>query len=230
MTMPKLTIQNWDERERPREKFIEKGGESLSNAELLAILLRSGNRNENAIDLARQILSAANNNLNSLRKFTLDDFKKFNGIGAGKALSVLACFELARRMDMAKAPVDTAIYSSKNAVQAIAPLLKDISHEECWILYLNRGNRLIGKEKITSGGINATIVDIKMIIKKSISKLASSIILVHNHPSGSRIPGEHDKLQTKRLKQAANMCEIELLDHLIIAGENYYSFLDEGIL
>lgn len=226
----KLSIQEWEESERPREKFLAKGGEYLSNAELLAILLRSGSRDENAIDLARKILSAAEYSLITLRRFNFYDFKKFKGIGEGKALSILACFELARRMDMEQAPVQTQIYSSKNAAQAIAPILKDIAHEECWVLYLNRGNKLIGKEKITTGGINSTVVDVKIIIKKAISKLASSIILVHNHPSGNKTPGDHDKIQTKRLKNAAQMCEIELLDHLIIAGDNYYSFSDEGIL
>ncbi|MEF9985663.1 MAG: DNA repair protein RadC [Bacteroidales bacterium] len=226
----KLTIQNWEESERPREKFLAKGGESLSNAELLAILLRSGNRNENAIDLARNILATANNNLTVLKKFTFEDLKKFNGIGVGKALSILACFELSKRTDMEQTPINAQIYSSKSAAQAVAPILKDIAHEECWVLYLNRGNKLIGKEKVTSGGVSSTIVDVKIIIKKAISKLASSIILVHNHPSGNKTPGDHDKIQTKRLKNAAQMCEIELLDHLIIAGDNYYSFSDEGIL
>ncbi len=225
-----LSIRKWEESDRPREKFMNKGAETLSNAELLAILLRSGNKSDNAIDLARRILAGADNNLNKLSKFSIEDLKKFNGIGAGKALSVLACFEIGRRMDMEHAPVNAQIYSSQNAVQAIAPLLKDISHEECWVLFLNRGNKLIGKERITSGGINSTIVDVKIIIKRAITKLASSIILVHNHPSGNRIPGEHDRIQTRRLKSAVQICEIELLDHLIIAGEKYYSFADEGEL
>lgn len=226
----KLTIQNWEETERPREKFLSQGGEYLSNAELLAILLRSGSRNDNAIDLARKILATADNNLSTLRKFTFDDLQKFNGIGIGKALSILACFELIKRCNMEQIPLIPQIYSSKSAIQLVAPILKDIAHEECWVLYLNRGNKLIGKEKITSGGVSATIVDVKMIIKKAISRLASSIILVHNHPSGNKTPGDHDKIQTKRLKSAAQMCEIELLDHLIVAGEDYYSFSDEGML
>lgn len=225
-----ITIQNWKEEERPREKFLNQGPGNLSDAELIAILIRSGNRNENAIDLARKILLHADNNLTILRKFTYEDLKKFNGIGTGKALSILAAFELSKRADMEEAPAQTWIYSSENAVKSIAPVLKDLPHEECWVIFLNRGNRLIGKERITTGGISATVVDIKIIIKKAIARLASSIILVHNHPSGNRLPGSQDRIQTRRLKAAAQMCDIELLDHLIIADGKYYSFSDEGIL
>ena len=142
----------------------------------------------------------------------------------------MAAFELARRLEMEKAPQKVPIYSSKNAADTMIPLLKDLSHEECWVIYLNTANMLIAKERITSGGTNSTIVDIKMILKSAMSKLASSIILVHNHPSGSRHPGEHDKAQTKRLGKAAESCDIELIDHIIIAGENYFSFLDEGLM
>lgn len=225
-----LHIRQWEEGDRPREKFMKKGAEALSNSELLAILLRSGSRGENALDLARRILATADNNLNTLSRFSPEDLKRFNGIGHGKALSILACFEICRRAEMENAPAHSQIYSSRNAAQVIAPLLKNIAHEECWVLYLNRGNKLIGKEKITSGGINSTIVDVKLILKSAIAKLASSIILVHNHPSGNRLPGEHDRLQTRRLKSAVEICEIELLDHLVIAGDSYYSFADEGEL
>lgn len=230
MATTKLTIPDWAMEERPREKYLSKGGESLSNAELLAILIRTGNRNENAVELARKILFKANNNLVTLKKCTFDDYKAFKGMGIGKALPIMAAFELAKRLETESTPAQAPIYSSKHAADRMIPLLKDLAHEECWVMYLNIAHKLIAQEKITSGGVNATIVDIKMIIKSAMFKLASSIILIHNHPSGSTRPGEQDKLQTKRLKKAAETCDIELIDHIIIAGEKYYSFLDEGLL
>ena len=142
----------------------------------------------------------------------------------------MAAFELATRLEMEKTPEKTTIYSSQHAARTMIPLLKDLPHEECWVIYLNTANKHIAKEKITSGGTNSTVVDVKIIIKRAIEKLAASIILIHNHPSGSRHPGEHDRLQTKRLKKAAESCDLELLDHIIIAGEVYFSFLDEGLL
>ena len=226
----RLTIQDWDAEERPREKFLSKGGAILSNAELLAILIRTGNRNDNAIELSRKILHKANNRLSDLKRFSFHDYKEFNGMGAGKALPIMAAFELASRLELEKQPPKSTIYSSKQAADILIPLLKDLTHEECWVLYLNTANRLIAKEKISSGGINSTIVDIKMILKSAMSKLACSIILAHNHPSGSQHPGEHDKMQTKRLKRAAESCDIEFIDHIIIAGDNYFSFSDEGLL
>ncbi len=226
----RLTIQDWEAEERPREKFLSKGGESLSNAELLAILIRTGNRSDNAIELSRKILFKANNSLQELKRFTFYDYSKFNGVGAGKALPIMAAFELATRLEIEQLPEKTVIYSSKHAAETMSPILKDLQHEECWVLFLNTANKLIAKERITSGGVNCTVVDIKIILKSAMAKLASSIILVHNHPSGSRHPGEHDKQQTKRLKKAAESCDIELIDHIIIAGKSYFSFLDEGLL
>ena len=226
----RLTIQEWDSQERPREKFLEKGAGTLSNAELLAILIRTGNKNENAIELSRKILFKAGNSLKGLGKLTVEELCNFKGMGTGKALPIMAAFELSKRIEQEAAPDITTIYSSKSAAATMIPLLKDLQHEECWVIYLNTANGIIAKERITSGGINCTIVDIKMIIKRAVNKLASSIILVHNHPSGRCYPGEHDKEQTRRLKKAANTCDIELLDHIIIGGCNYYSFLDEGLL
>ncbi len=226
----RLTIQDWVPEERPREKFLEKGAQSLSDAELLAILIRSGNRDENAIDLARKILNAAGNNLLALRKFSYKDLGKFKGIGAGKALSIMAAFELAGRCGQQMAPVMARIHTSEMAANIVAPLLRDLVHEECWVLYLNKGDQLIGKERVSSGGMDATVVDVRMIIKGAIGRNSCHIILAHNHPSGSRFPGEQDKVMTKKLQQAANMCDIMLLDHIIVAGEDYFSFADEGLL
>ncbi len=227
--MSKLSIKEWEEDEMPREKFITKGAQSLSNAEVLAILIRSGNKNENAIELARTILNSAGNNLGTLKKFSYEDYKEFKGMGKSKIVSILAAFEIAKRAEIEAVPLQQ-IYSSESAAKFIAPLLRDLQHEECWVLYLNRGNRLIAKERLSSGGLSATVMDMKFIIKTAIIKLASSIILVHNHPSGNRMPGEEDKVQTKRLKNAAKLCDIELLDHLIIAGGKYYSYCDDGAI
>ncbi len=226
----KLTIQDWTAEERPREKFLISGGENLSNAELLAILMRTGNREDNAIELARKILYKANNNLLELKRFSFDDYKEFKGVGPGKALPIMVAFEISRRLENTPQTQQTEIYSSQHAADAMRPILKDLTHEECWVMYLNTANKLISKERITSGGVSSTIVDIKMILKSAMAKLASSIILVHNHPSGSVRPGEQDCMQTKRLKKAAETCDIALIDHIIIAANKYFSFLDEGML
>lgn len=226
----KLTIQDWTAEERPREKFLISGGENLSNAELLAILMRTGNREDNAIELARKILHKANNNLLELKRFSFDDYKEFKGVGPGKALPIMVAFEISRRLENTPQTQQTEIYSSQHAADAMRPILKDLTHEECWVMYLNTANKLISKERITSGGVSSTIVDIKMILKSAMAKLASSIILVHNHPSGSVRPGEQDCMQTKRLKKAAETCDIALIDHIIIAANKYFSFLDEGML
>ncbi|MBR5855859.1 MAG: DNA repair protein RadC [Bacteroidales bacterium] len=226
----RLKIQEWDSTERPREKFIEKGAESLSNAELLAILLRSGSREENAIELARRLLYEAGNSLSALKKYTLEDYNKLKGIWPGKALSIMAAFEINKRIESEEQPEASQIYSSRSAAAIMSPILKDLQHEECWVIYLNTANKVIAKERVSSGGINCTVVDIKMIIKRAISKLASSIILFHNHPSGSLYPGEQDKVQTRKLQNAAQICDLNLTDHIIIGGKGYYSFLDEGLL
>ncbi len=228
--MSNVSIQKLDKNERPREKFITKGCSSLSNAELLAIILRSGTREENVIDLARRILSSSNNCLGELLKYNLEDLMSFKGIGQGKALSIMAVFELFKRAQLEKVPHKSIIYSSTDAFGLISPILSDLNYEECWILYLNRANRLIVKEKLSQGGLTATVIDVKLIIKRAIEKLASSLILVHNHPSGNSKPGEQDIAQTKKLRLALEVCDIHLLDHLIVAGRDFYSFADEGLL
>lgn len=226
----KLTIQDWAPNDRPREKFLEKGARSLSDAELIAILLRSGSRDENAIDLARRILGGADNNLLALRKFSFNDFKKFKGVGEGKALSIMAAFELAARCEMEMAPVMARIHTSEMAASAIVPVLRDLKHEECWVMYLNKGDRLVAKERISSGGMENTVVDVRLIIKGAIERNCCHIIMAHNHPSGNRMPGEADKVMTKKLAEAARLCDIMLLDHLVVAGDTYFSFADEGLL
>ena len=226
----RFTIVDWAKEERPREKFLARGAESLSDAELLAILIRAGNRDENAIDLARKILRGAGNSLKNLSRFSFEDLRKFKGIGVGKALSIMASFELARRGQIETAAPLNQIYSSSVAAENVIPMLKDLQHEECWVLYLNKSNRLLGRERVFVGGFDSTVVDIRIILRNALARNACHIILAHNHPSGNRYAGEADKIQTAKLKKAAQMCEIELLDHLIVAGENYFSFADEGLL
>lgn len=226
----RLTIQNWAQNDRPREKFLEKGAGSLSDAELLAILIRAGNREENAIDLARKILGGADNNLLELRKFTFNDFRKFKGIGVGKALSIMAAFELAARCELEMTPVMARIHSSEMAANTVVPILRDLRHEECWVLYLNKGDRLMAKERLFSGGMENTVVDVRMVIRNAIERGCCHIILAHNHPSGSRQPGNADKVMTQKLHKAAMMCDITLLDHIVVAGDTYFSFADEGLL
>lgn len=223
-------IHEWESEERPREKFLLKGASALTNAELLAILIRSGNFQCNAVELAREILKSVGNNLSELKKYNYEEFKKIKGIGPGKALSIMAAFELGKRCESEPQSEALQIYSSENAAKAIAPFLRDLSHEECWALYLNRSNRLIGKERISAGGVSATVIDSRIILKSAMNRLASGIILAHNHPSGNLCPGKEDKVQTQRLKKSAEICEIELIDHIIIAGRGYFSFLDEGLL
>ena len=224
------TIRSWEESQRPREKFLLRGAQALSTEELIAIIIGSGTKDKNAIELAREILAAANNDLGALARFSDEDFKKFDGVGSCKAASLMAVFEISRRYQAQMAPPLPQIYSSASAVKTIAPFLKDLSHEECWVMYLNRGNRLISKERVTSGGVTATVLDVKMILKRALAKLASAIILVHNHPSGNRNPGKADIQQTKQLVEAARMCDISLMDHIIIAGNSYYSFADDGAI
>ncbi|MBR3302899.1 MAG: DNA repair protein RadC [Bacteroidales bacterium] len=224
----RITIKDWSAEERPREKFIAKGAQSMSNAELLAILIGSGNRKFNAVELARSLLQEAGGRLGGLGKFEFEELLSFSGIGRSKALIIMALFELARRYQAEIAPTLAAIYSSENAAKVISPFVKDLAHEECWVMYLNRANRLINKEKVSSGGVHSTVFDVKIILKRAMANLASSIIVVHNHPSGTLRPGAQDIAQTKRLKEAAKMCDISLLDHIIIAGESYYSFADSG--
>lgn len=226
----RLRIQEWSSEERPREKFLSKGASALTNAELLAIILRSGDRECNAIELARKILDRVGNSLEKLKSLSYEDLCMFKGVGNGKALSIMAALEISRRVECEQEPEMEQIYSSKSAAAIMAPILRHLQHEECWIIYLNTANRVIDKERISSGGTNCTVVDVKIIIKRAISKLANSIILFHNHPSGSCRPGEHDRIQTAKLRSAAKTCDLELTDHIIIGGKGYFSFLDEGLL
>ncbi len=223
-------IKDWKTDERPREKLASRSAKDLDNSELLSILLRTGSRNETAVDLAKKILATYNNSLGRLYGASFENLCSIDGIGAAKAATILAALELAVRIQNEPEAIIQQITSSKDAAGIIQPHLQNLDHEECWVIYLNRSNRLISKERISIGGVSSTIIDIKLVIKKAIEKLASSIIIAHNHPSGNPQPGEQDKIQTKRLKDAATLVDISLLDHIIIAGNKYYSFSDESFI
>ena len=220
------SIKDWSADDRPREKLIEKGSKSLSDAELLGILLGSGSRNESAVGLAKRILNYAQNNLTEVGRLGVDDLMQFKGVGEAKAVTLCSAFELARRRK-SEVIERIKITSATDVFNEISPFLADLNHEEFWVFYLNRANIVLRKEKISSGGIAGTVVDNKIILKKALLNLASSIILVHNHPSGNLNPSIQDKKVTRKMKLACELLEINLLDHLIIAGNSYYSFADE---
>ena len=226
----KLTIKEWKEDERPREKMIALGPESLSDAELIAIIIGSGNREESAVDLARKMLLQHENCLRTMMIASMESLMLVKGIGKTKAIKLFASAEIGRRISNARMRDLPEIHSSQSAANIISPVLRDLPYEECWVLYLNRANKLISKNKLSKGGLSATVVDVKLIVKGALEKLASAIILAHNHPSGNAKPGESDKTQTKLLKDAADLFDIALLDHIIIAGDKYFSFADDGII
>ena len=220
------SIKTWNLDDRPREKFIEKGASNLSNAELLAILLGSGSKDESAVDLAKRILNYTQNNLSELGRLGIEDLTQFKGVGEAKAVTLCSAFEIARRKKD-EVVEKVKITSANDVYIEISPYVSHLKHEEFWVIYLNRANVVLRKEKISSGGVSGTVVDNKIILKKALLNLASSIILVHNHPSGNLKPSIQDKKVTQKMKSACELLEINLLDHLIIAGNSYYSFADE---
>ncbi|MDH6308196.1 DNA repair protein RadC [Dysgonomonas sp. PFB1-18] len=228
---PKLNIKDWAEEDRPREKMLLKGVAALSDAELLGILIGSGNKNETAVELAQRILHSVSNNLNTLGKQEINTLiKNFNGIGEAKAITIAAAMELGKRRKLSEIAIQPQITSSEDAYQLLHPVLADIRHEEVWVLLLNRANRVLKKIQVSKGGISGTVVDIRMIMKEAIDNLASAIILCHNHPSGNSSPSTDDDNITKRLKEAGKIMEIQLLDHIIVCDHSYYSYLDKGRL
>ena len=218
--------------ERPREKLMRRGAASLDVTELLAIVLRTGSRSLSAVDLARSIYTAARSDLRCLANFSYEVLAAHPGVGkvkavTVKAVTVLAALELARRLSTVDVGRPLQITRSSDVVGLMRPLLKDLLHEECWVLYLNRANRLIAKECMSTGGLTATVVDAKMIVRRALEMSASAVVLVHNHPSGEPYPGAEDCRQTKVLRDAVHYFDMVLLDHVIIAGDRYYSFSDE---
>ncbi len=226
----KLSIKNWSEEDQPREKLMAQGRQVLSDAELIAILIGSGNREESAIELCKRILNNSLNNLNELAKLSVIDLMKFKGIGEAKAISIVAALELGRRRKSEEMIKKTQLSSSKQAYEYLRPVLEDLPHEEFWILFLNRANKIIGKQLIGRGGISQTTADVKIVFKKSIDKQASAIILGHNHPSGNLKPSESDIQLTKKIKKGSELLDIQVLDHLILGDGNYFSFNDSGLM
>lgn len=225
-----LNILSWAEEDRPREKLLLKGKAALTDAELIAILIGSGTKSLSAVDVAKQILGGAQNNLNELAKHSVKDLKKIKGIGEAKAITIVSALELGRRRKSEEFMEKVRISSSQDIYQLIKPELMDLQKEEFWIILLNRANRLIRKEQISSGGISGTVADPKIIFKAALDQYASSIILVHNHPSGNLKPSQADINLTKKMKEAGKLLEIPVLDHIIFSDEGYLSFADEGML
>jgi len=225
-----LTIKAWAEEDRPREKFALKGKSSLSDAELIAILIGSGNTEESAVELSRRILNAVRNNLNELGKIELSELMKFKGIGEAKAITIAAALELGRRRMLAEIMKNPKITSSADVYAIMSPLLSDLKHEEFWVLILNQANKVIHKSKVSSGGVASTVADSKLIFKPALEKLGSSIILCHNHPSGSLTPSTADIQLTKKNVEAGKLLDIRIVDHIIVANNKYYSFADEGMI
>lgn len=224
----KLGIKSWAEEDRPREKLMEKGRHVLTEAELIAILIGSGSRDETAVELSKRILASVGNNLNDLGKLGVGELVKFKGIGEAKAISVMAAMELGRRRKETEVVKRDKISVSKDVFDIMKPILIDLPHEEFWLLILNRANLVIKKELISRGGVSGTVVDTKIIFKAAVENYACSIIICHNHPSGNLKPSEADIRITKNIKEAGKLMEIPLLDHLIITENGFYSFSDEG--
>lgn len=225
-----LTIKQWAEEDRPREKLLLKGKSALSDAELIGILLRSGSRTQSAVDLAKDLLDMTGHDLHHLARLTANDLMKFEGIGEAKAITILSALELGRRRKATDVMRKPKINSSRDAYELMKPDLMDIQHEEFWVMLLKRNHEVIKKERISSGGVSSTIADPKIIFKKALDELASYVILAHNHPSGSLKPSHEDIQLTKKLKSAGKTLDIPVLDHIIFTDHNYFSFADESML
>lgn len=225
-----LNIKSWAAEDRPREKLILKGKSALSDAELIAILLRMGTASMSAVDVAKSVLQTVGNDLNELARLSVKDLIKIKGIGEAKAITIVSALELGRRRKETASEEKPRITSSKDIYDLIKSDLLDLPHEEFWIVLLNRGNRVIKKYQVSSGGVAGTVADPKIIFKVALEELASGLILAHNHPSGNLNASQADIDLTKKMKESGKMLEIQVLDHLIIAGRQYMSFADEGIL
>lgn len=223
-------IKSWAEEDRPREKLILKGKSSLSNAELIAILIGSGSKKETAVELSKNILSRYDNNLQELSKASVQALCEFSGIGEAKAISIISAMELGRRYRSTEAKIRKKITSSRDAYDAIFSYLADCDYEEFYVILLNRANDIISIQKISEGGTSGTVVDPKKVFKLALNYQASGMILCHNHPSGNMKASAQDKVITKRLKESGDLIEISVLDHIIVGNGNYYSFSDEGLL
>jgi DNA repair protein RadC len=226
----RLGIKHWAEDDRPREKMLLKGRSALSDAELLAILIATGSKNETAVDLAKKVLNLAQNKLNDLGKLSIADLKKVKGRGEAKAITIAAALELGRRRKHETSEQRKRITNTNDAYEIMQAHFADLDHEQFWMVLLNRANMVIKKQLVSIGGVNATVADIKLMMKSAVENLASSIIVYHNHPSGSLTPSEQDKKLTAKIRQAAELMDMSLIDHIIVGHNTYYSFANEGLL
>lgn len=224
----KLNITQWAEEDRPREKMMMHGVSSLSNAELLAILIGSGNTEDSAVELMRKVLAEYHNNLNELGKASVDELCRFKGIGPAKAITILAASELGKRRKEEDIRERLCIVSSRDVYECFYPLMCDLPTEECWLLLLNQASKVIDKVKISAGGLSATAVDVRCVLHEALLKRASAIALCHNHPSGNIRPSREDDRLTEQLRQACQIMNIRLVDHVILTDGCFYSYADEG--
>ena len=225
-----FSIKNWADDDRPREKLVQKGSFVLSDAELIAILIGSGSRNESAVELSKRILASVNHNLNELGNLSVNQLMRFKGIGEAKAVTIAAALEMGRRRRIEDTSKITKIKSSHDVFELLYPLIGELQHEEFWIVYLNNSNKVVHKAQLSKGGITGTLVDVRLVLKKALELGAVGIVLAHNHPSGTLQPSTADKQITEKLKVASEALDIKILDHLILARQQYLSFADKGIL
>ena len=230
MKKSKLTIKDWAEEDRPREKLLIKGRKSLSNAELIAILLGSGSTSFSALDLSKQILSRVDQDLHKLAQLEISDLKEFKGIGEAKAISIVSALELGRRRKFEEALHREKVTTSQQVYELMKEDLHDLRQEEFWVILLRRNNTVISKEQISKGGISGTVVDPKVIFQKALKESASGVVLCHNHPSGNRNPSRADITLTKKISEGGQLLEINVLDHVIYTNTGYFSFADEEMI
>ena len=226
----KQSIKHWNEDDRPREKLALKGRSSLSDAELLAIIMGSGNREESAVQLAQRILASAQNNWNELARYSIEELCKFKGVGEAKAISIITALEIGRRRSSQDVIERKKITSSNDAALILQQQIGDLPIEEFWVMYLNQGNKILKTEQISRGGITQTSVDVRIIFKRGIELMATAMILAHNHPSGNLNPSDADRQLTRKIKEASNYLDIQVLDHIIVSQKDYFSFADEGLI
>jgi len=224
----RLSINQWAEEDRPREKMMLQGASALTNAELLAILIGSGNAEDSAVELMRKVLSDYRNNLNELGKASIDELCRYKGIGPAKAITILAASELGKRRKEETVEERRVIAMSKDVYEYLHPLMCDLPTEECWVLLLNQASKLIDKVRISTGGLNATAVDVRCILREALLKRATAFALCHNHPSGNIRPSREDDLLTREVNRAAECMNIRLVDHVILTDGAFYSYADEG--
>jgi len=227
---PSFSIKHWSDDDKPREKLVKRGKSALSDAELIAILIGSGSRNESAVALSKRILASVNNNLHELGKLSIKRLMQFKGIGEAKAVTITAALEIGRRRKGEEVQQITKINSSRDAFELLQPRIGDLEHEEFWILYLNNGNKVLHDARLSKGGLTGTLVDVRIVMRQALELGAVALVLAHNHPSGTLRPSKGDRDVTAKVQRAALALDLTILDHIIVTEKDYFSFADEGIL